>query len=77
MGHQLIRAKARNVFPLFFAGMLIKTHQNTIPMYGMYLGEVKLFGQKNKNICIFDDLSFDFVFVLWKNIINIKVELIY
>ena len=24
MGYQLIRAKARNVFPLFFAGMLIK-----------------------------------------------------
>ena len=48
MGYQLICAEARNVFPLFFAGMLIKTHQNTIPICGMHLGEVELFGQKAK-----------------------------
>ena len=45
-------------------------------MCEMYTGEVELFGQKNKNIRIFDDLSFDIHALENSNKHQVKADLI-
>ena len=62
MGYQLVRAEARNVFPLFFAGRLIKPTRVPYPCEECIL-EIEKWNflvEKTKTIVFLVDLSFDF-----------------